>query len=352
MLESRFCSDWPVVIAMMRPLKDKIMNTDNSDTNNMSTPTAGINLYRCNDLACLEISGPDAIAFLQSQLTQDMQLLTRQRAALAGYCTAQGRLLATMILVPTDSPQRVLAIVRADLMEGLIRRLRMFVLRSKVVLVPLSEANVFGLSVMSASTKPPQDLPMVAEPDWSVSNQGQCTFIRAPAGVAGCDRYWIIQEDGASPPIQTALMHDEASEWQVQDILAGMPWIEEATRDLFIAQTINLDLIDGVSFTKGCYPGQEVVARAHYRAKVKRRMHAGRIYPASQAILPGVDVYCASRPDEPSGRVIQVAHGHDASYVLFEAPSGEIHSSELTVLSSQGPGIEILQLPYSLGTTS
>lgn len=314
----------------------------------MTANAGAINLYPCHDLACLQISGQDSVSFLQSQLTQDVQLLSQGRAALAGYCSAQGRLLASMILVPTDNPQTVLALLRRDLLDGLVKRLRMFVLRSKVVLEVRDDLRVWGLVTPERAP----DGVEVPKAVWHVQTCAPGQIIRAPGSgdaqgeVARC---WLIQDVKAAQKIDGAEVHADASHWHVLDVLAGLPWIEEATRDLFIPQTLNLDLIEGVSFTKGCYPGQEVVARTHYRAKVKRRMHAARV-DGSHEIAPAADVFTCAAPDDPVGRVIQVARDGDQTYVLFEAPFKVIAEGPLCVSgagAAQELTMDVVPLPYS-----
>lgn len=321
----------------------------------MKENSAATDLYCLHELACIQISGQDSLAFLQSQLSQDVTLLATPRAALAGYCSAQGRLLASIVLVPTEEAQTVIALVSADLAQNLIKRLRMFVLRSKVVLDLREDLRVWAIA--SSQSQPSPDLPGQV---WAVGYLAGGTIVRAPSvgesGLAiapqGAGRFWFItRQDAALDQIEGifagATVQSESGPWQVQDVLAGLAWIHDATKDLFIPQTINLDLIEGVSFTKGCYPGQEVVARTHYRAKVKRRMHAARVVPADRGIQASTDVYAESSPDEPIGRVIQVAHDASATFLLFEAQFKSIAQGDLHAQHLQGPGLEMIPLPYS-----
>lgn len=316
----------------------------------MSTPTHLIDLYPCNELACLQVSGQDAITFLQSQLTQDVQLLSKQRAALAGYCTAQGRLLATMILAAGADSQQVIVVTSADLVEGLLKRLRMFVMRSKVVLEVRGDLQVYGMTIAdNAHTSDARSVDLPAEV-WGAVRQESLQIIRAPSLGGPVSRYWVISPREKGNPIDTAALHDNAQPWQVQEILTGTAWIQDLTKDLFIPQTINLDLIEGVSFTKGCYPGQEVVARTHYRAKTKRRMHAAKVTPLDENIKPGMDVFATDNAQDPCGRVIQVAHDADSTYLLFEAPTAQVQQSGLRVGDGEGSVLEIIALPYGYGT--
>ncbi|HCB1212363.1 TPA: hypothetical protein MYN70_006088, partial [Klebsiella pneumoniae] len=147
-----------------------------------------------------------------------------------------GRSLATMVLW-REQDETVFALVRRDLSEALIKRLRMFVLRSKVT-ISLAELQVYGVADQSA-----------AQAVWNLQREGDNTLIQAPGDLDGLNRHWRI-----SPQQDTSAQASDGR-WETADILAGLPWISADTQDLFIPQTLNLDLIDGINFKKGCYPG-------------------------------------------------------------------------------------------------
>ncbi len=298
---------------------------------------------RLDELALIEFSGPDAAAFLHGQITHDVTGLPQGQARLAGYCTAKGRLLATMVVWRSQRQADTLrALVRADLADALAKRLGMFVLRAKVV-VRRTDAAVWGVGLPPAGEVP-------AAGAWSVHETEDGDWVQAPAAPeAAIRRCWFVAQAGAKPPgTQTS---GWAQSWRAQDIRAGLPWVQAATQELFIPQTLNLDLLDGVSFTKGCYPGQEVVARSHYRGTIKRRMAAGRCpasFGAPEAYTAGTDIYDARKPDSPWGRVVnlQVADGH--TWLLFEAHLADLNEAELRLGDAQGPAIELVELPYSI----
>src|SRR5690606_26469165 len=130
-------------------------------------------------------------------------------------------------------------------------------------------------------------------------------------------RWWLITGQSA---VQAGSASD-AAYWQARDIAAGLPWIVAATQDLFIPQTLNLDLIGGVSLSQGCYPGQEVVARSHYRGTVKRRMAGGILTGATSHLddaLPATDLFDARQPDNACGRIINAAQDAAGIRVLME----------------------------------
>lgn len=316
------------------------------------------------DLTMLQMvsaSGADAVDFLHGQLTQDVQALGRDNAALAGYCTAKGRLLATLVMwrpdagrpdadaAPAPEAPRLHALVRADVAEPLLKRLRMFVLRAKVTL-STTAAQISGVwtdadpAVLDAAAG--GALPR--EP-WRRAELPTGTWIAAPA--ARGHRWWWIAAPTAweaATDLRAALAEGDATTWQADDLAAGLPWVGVATQDLFIPQTVNLDLIGGVSFTKGCYPGQEVVARSHYRGTVKRRMAYGVVTGQDGGgIAPGVDVYDAREPNEPCGRVVDAAGAPDAA-VLFETTLSSLSSGDLRLGRADGPVIRTRTLPYAL----
>jgi hypothetical protein len=306
------------------------------------------------DFRVLSASGEDAIAFLHGQLTQDVAGLGPDEARLAGYCTAKGRLLATMVIwtAPADSDSRLYALARADLADALVKRLSMFVLRSKAKLAaaPLSVAGVSCPIAQLADLQAAAGGPLPALP-WRRADLPSGTWIAAPAGAQDPQPrwWWVADASQLAGPQAQALAQllglGDAQAWRAADLAAGLPWIGAGTQDLFIPQTVNLELAGGVSFTKGCYPGQEVVARSHYRGTVKRRMAYGRLAEAAAApIAPGADVYDATHPNEPTGRVVDAV----GAGLLFETTLASLPGGNLRLNAPDGPQIQVLPLPYPL----
>ncbi|ARP82083.1 folate-binding protein YgfZ [Bordetella genomosp. 8] len=310
------------------------------------------------ELRLISAGGADVIDFLHGQLTQDVQGLTDDSAALAGYCTAKGRLLATLVMwraaaAPDDAgAPRWHALVRADVAEALLKRLRMFVLRAKVTLsvTPAHVAGVWtagdpaGVEAAAGGALPRQAWRRVELPSG--------TWIAAPAA-HGLRWWWVATDEQrqAGPALRDVLAAGDAQRWRADELAAGLPWVGTPIQDLFIPQMVNLDLIGGVSFTKGCYPGQEVVARSHYRGTVKRRMAYGIV--AGQdgaAIAPGADVYDAREPGEPCGRVVDAATaaGTPDAAILFETTLSSLPAGDLRLGRADGPAIRVEPLPYAL----
>lgn len=301
----------------------------------------------------ISATGEDALTFLHGQLTQDVVGQPADRASLAGYCTAKGRLLATLVMwrTPAEPAEpagvRWHALVRADLAEALVKRLSMFVLRAKAKLSVSAALHAFGVRASAEQAAVLQSAAGGGLPDqpWQRVDLPTGTWIAAPS--ADGPRWWWIASDAqleANRHMAAQLGRGSTQDWQAADLAAGIPWIGSLTQDLFIPQTVNLELAGGVSFTKGCYPGQEVVARSHYRGTVKRRMAYGRLDGTGAAVRPGLDVYDARDAREPTGRVVDAA----GDALLFETTLASLSEGDLRLGSADGPGIRVLPLPYAL----
>lgn len=343
-------------------------------THPAALPSAPIAL---SDLAVLQAQGADAGTFLQGQLTNDVTHLANDQACLAGYCTAKGRLLATMVIWRDGSVETPTywALVRADLAQALAKRLSMFVLRAKVTL-QVSTRAVTGqfLSVQDHGESA----------DWTVSHDESGTLIQAPSADPAVRRAWRIAksaQDGASDTAgsaaavsadanaggdaattthpsarQTCPTTDAAEVWHQADIAAGLPWICAANQDTYIPQTLNLDLLGAIHFRKGCYPGQEVVARSHYRGTIKRRMAYAMAASAADAgsgidtATVGMDVFDAGKPDAPCGRIINLARPANGLHVLMEVQLSDLPDADFRLGAPGGARLLLQALPYRLTT--
>jgi folate-binding protein YgfZ len=192
----------------------------------------------------LAVTGADARAFLHAQLTNDIQNLPAERAALAGWCTAKGRLLASFLVIPS-SDGFLLQLAR-DLAPAVTKRLSMFVFRSKVRINDESDA-------------------------WAQYGVWQ----PAPRLAWDGDAVTVPVDEGRSLKIGKGLSLPATrseEDWTLEEIRAGRPLISAATQDQFVPQMVNFETLGAINFQKGCYPGQEIVARAQYRGEVKRRL--------------------------------------------------------------------------------
>jgi folate-binding protein YgfZ len=243
---------------------------------------------RLSRYGLLSVTGADARAFLHAQLTNDIEHLPADRWVLAGWCSAKGRLLASFLVIP--SADGFLLQLARDLAAPVAKRLAMFVLRSKVTITDLSDA-------------------WVQQGVWEAELESRdVAWHRNVATVRVGDNRFL--QLGPSGELSEAPNADEV-QWTLQEIRAGRPLITSATQDQFVPQMVNFEALGGVDFRKGCYPGQEIVARAQYRGQVKRRMVHARA-PAGVALAPGQEFN--------GGTVVDVAPAEGGAELLAVMP--------------------------------
>jgi tRNA-modifying protein YgfZ len=218
-------------------------------------------------LGVLRFTGADALSFLQGQVSNDTQRLTENTPVLAAYSTAQGRVLALIYLLPHSSG--VVAILPREILGSTMERMRKFILRAKVRIEDAADTLI--VAGQAGATAQLGANPQAGAKAGSryVEHDG---IGMAPVGHDG-NRHWII-----GPPEKFAAPADAAAakriehDWRLADIRAGLPQVYAATSEAFVAQMLNLDLLDGISFTKGCYTGQEIIARTQHLGRIKRRL--------------------------------------------------------------------------------
>jgi len=230
----------------------------------------------------IRVTGPDAPDFLNSQLTSDVAVVSPHRAQYTGYCTPKGRLLATMLLFMRDEGWWLL--LPACLATDIAQRLRKFVLRAKVKLeVASSEMAMFGVAGLQAQAAMKDTLGVVSAREFEVTQVNTLSVIALPG-----NRYLVAcPADQAGPTwLELAARMRPAgwNAWQLQTIRAGVAAVTPVTQEAFIPQMVALDTYDGVSFSKGCYPGQEIVARTRYLGDLKRHLYYGQ---SSQPLAAG-----------------------------------------------------------------
>ena len=291
-------------------------------------------------------TGPDAGSFLHSQLTQDMLHWAEGQAKLAGYCSAKGRLLATFTAWRAGPEQLALA-CSADLIAPTLKRLSMFVLRAKCKLTSGDGVlALYGLSGSAAdrwlaSACGDQPMPQAA---WQVLALGDSSSaIRLPSGTA--DSRWLLVQAADLPA--PSLPDMDRSFWDWLEVRAGVARVVAATVEQFVPQMVNLELTAGVNFQKGCYPGQEVVARSQYRGTLKRRMFH---MTAAGPLQAGQEVHHSSDPSQPAGMVALAAAIPGDSAGQFSALV-ECKSALVTAegeLTAGGVRLTPEELPYPL----
>ncbi|CAM4092801.1 YgfZ/GcvT domain-containing protein [Kerstersia similis] len=306
------------------------------------------------EFAVFRVTGADAASFLHGQLTQDIEHLGPAEARLAGYCSPKGRLLVSLLVwrsgeqASGQAPEAagdILLLARGDAADALTRRLAMFILRAKAK-ISASPQAVYGASVAAEQLTQAEQLAGGSLPQtpWQKADLPSGTWIALPQAPAGPLQWFVLPVNMEAPVLAGAQTMD-AETWYQAHLGAGIPWIGGATADLFVPQNVNFDCIGGINFRKGCYPGQEVVARSHYRGTLKRRMGYGTLNAAPTLLAdPAADVFDPARPQEPAGRVVASAPG----VVLLEAPLDVLAAGELRYGAVDGPAITIGSLPYPL----
>lgn len=302
-----------------------------------------------SDLGLISLQGDDAANFLHQQITNDVERLDFGSVRLAGYCTPKGRLLATF-LIWKDGDQIILQLPYS-LQSSIQKRLQMFVLRAKVRLTDHSEQRVaLGLVGTATADILRQWFPQLpAHPYAKIDNQNG-TLMRL-ADSHQMPRYqWIatVEQAIAVWPVLTQQLNTAATRaWRLSNIYAGVPTITPATQEQFVPQMINFELIGGVNFKKGCYPGQEIVARSQYLGKLKRRSVLALV--DIDDVHAGTEVFSSEDISQPCGMVVNAepsGAGRSACLVaikLAAADSGSIH-----VGSNNGPALQLQPLPYAL----
>ncbi len=301
----------------------------------LSNPAAD-GACRLQDWGVILAEGPEAAAFLNGQLTQDMLHLEPSRASLAGYCSPKGRLLATFVAWRLSAESFALA-GSADLLPATLKRLSMYVLRAKCKLSDASASwPLQGLAGPSADTWLGAALP---DGVWACAARGNNRAIRLPA-VGGGSRYLWAGPD--APPLPTL----DPATWQWLEVRSAVPRVVAATTDQFVPQMLNLELLGGVNFKKGCYPGQEVVARSQYRGTLKRRTY---LLDSETPLWPGMEVFHSLDPGQPAGMVVLAASlTAGAHAALVELKMAALVGGTLHAGSAEGPRLSPATLPYAL----
>lgn len=284
---------------------------------------------RLADWGVIRAQGADAASFLHSQLTQDFALLDQGHARLAGFCTAKGRLLATLVGWKQGEDEVLLALP-AETLAATLKRLSMFVLRAKCKLSDASaEFAVHGL------------LGAVAAEAWTLTRQGDAVQIALPAR-PGLGRALRVQPADAPAPEGAVLSPDD---WAWAEAEAGVAWVRGATVEAFVPQMINFEVLGGVSFKKGCYPGQEIVARSQYRGTLKRRL---QVFETDAAATIGQEIFHSADPEQPAGIVASSGTRDGRTAIAAEIKLAALEGGSLHLGSATGATLQPRALPYEI----
>jgi folate-binding protein YgfZ len=334
-------------------------HTSNNNSNTCFTPL--------KDWSCISVIGPDTVDFLQNQLTNSVKSIANTSAAsiatphqqnrFAGYCSAKGRLMASFWITRQDtsvgganvagaeSQPAFYLFISKDLAATLAKRLSMFVLRSKVKVLDLTESmDIYGYAAEASETSSAKNelAAMVAIPGLITAELPAVSINQVQT-----NRYLLAVA-------KTQAMgdaHDASLQaWNWLEIQSAIPRITQATFEQFVPQMINMESLKGIDFQKGCYPGQEVVARSQYRGTIKRRLQVAHLNH-SEAILPGAEIFHSDDPSQPCGMVVLAAlHPlvNERIDVQVECKLDALQSGSVHLGSATGPALRFTALPYPL----
>ncbi|MBX2880053.1 MAG: folate-binding protein [Granulosicoccus sp.] len=300
-------------------------------------------------LGVLEVTGSDAESFLQAQLCNDFTQVAPTQAQITGYCTPKGRLLGLPVALMGDNA--IFLIAPISVVEPLLKRLSMFVLRAEVRIKQRSDLLCLGLIAGDQSNLGQAGALLGKLPDTplAVSQSEQSYLIRWHDDLTGSSvrtRYIHLASVAQQIDIWNAspeLAKAPSANWQLADIAAGIPTITSEIAEQFVPQMINLQLIDALSFTKGCYPGQEIVARMQYLGKLKRQMRLFRFDNAELIPLPGEKV--STTDDSEAGVVVNAVGNADGEGLALVVVKKTMADQAMSVGNLE---LSPQNLPYSL----
>jgi folate-binding protein YgfZ len=304
------------------------------DNQSMNTPTLPDGALPLPHWGLIRANGPDAVTFLQGQLTNDVALMDTSAVRLAGFCSAKGRLQASF-LIWKIAPDELLLACAASVLPAVLKRLSMFVMRAKCKLTDAS-AELPLQGVVGASARALiGDLPV-----WTQRAVDGRTLLRLP-DVDGVARAMVA----AAAPLRD-MPGAALAAWRELEVRSGIALIEAATVEQFVPQMLNYEIVGGVDFKKGCYPGQEIVARSQYRGTIKRRMF---LFECTAELAAGQEIFHSADPAQPAGMVVNAApRAAGGSVALVEVKLALLDDGSLRAGSVDGATLMRDELPYLL----
>ncbi len=286
-------------------------------------------------LGVIRVEGADAANFLQGQLTQDFLELGLAEARLAAFCSAKGRMLASFVGFKR-APDDILLVCSRDLLAPTLKRLSMFVLRAQARLSDASEAfQVFGL----AGDAVPAEL---GPATWSQWRGAAASVVRLPPAEGIPRALWVAPVAEPAPP------GDDLPDawWDWLAVRSGVATLSQPVAEAFVPQMLNYESVGGVTFKKGCYPGQEVVARSQFRGTLKRRAFVAH---ADAPLASGQEVFHEEDAGQPCGTVVEAASHPDGGFdAIVSLQLSATRQGSLRAGDAQGPTLKLLPLPYPL----
>ena len=298
------------------------------------------------EVGVIGISGEDSNDFLQNQFSNDVRTVSESHSQLNAYCSPKGRVLSLFRLLKQQD--RFYLLLPQERLQATLKRLKMFVLRSKVLLNDASEHwGTIGIGGANANALIQSIFSSVPEQADDCVTQEQMSAIKLSGPM---NRYLLLAPYEQLITVWTQCQ-DKAQavspqNWQYLNIQSGIPEVYEATSDEFVPQMLNLHSLNGISFKKGCYPGQEVVARMHYLGKQKRRMYLAHT-EGDCSPQPGDNLYSAQSESEQSvGKIVMAGSAPNGGYDVLAVMQIAAVENDETVLTQQKAALSFKELPY------
>ncbi len=291
----------------------------------------------------IAFSGEEAQTFLHGQITNDLRALSDSKAIFAGYLSAKGRMLANFLVMRRAG--ELLVMLPESVREGIQKRLSMFILRSKV------KARDAGGEWVRLGVNGPASGALVAEVLGRAAPVGIMSLAQSESAFALClgeGRYDLF----VAPDRAAAVWEQLASRarpvgtpaWDWLMVRAGVPVVLPPTQDHFVPQMANMEILGGISFNKGCYPGQEIVARSQYLGKVKRRLYLAHLDAEAR---PGDELFAPEPADQAAGLIANAAPAPGGGWdVLAVALSPSVEAGDIRLKSRDGARLSFAPLPY------
>lgn len=312
--------------------------------------SASITLNELSSYGLIEIKGDDAEAFLQGQFSNDITHVTADLSQISSYSSPKGRMFAIFRLCRYNDSY--LLCLPRSILASVLKRLSMYVMMSKVTLTDVSDdLPHMGLTGEGSGELLESITGIRLDSANAAAQHEQILAIRHPGDT---ERYQIIAPPTAlielwSAAAKTATLTGSDA-WPLLDIQAGIPSIHPETSEAFVAQMTNLQTINGVNFKKGCYPGQEIVARMHYLGKLKRQMYLAEITTSTRP-LPGTTLVAANeKSGQGTGQVVDARPNKSGGFDLLAVLNiASAEASDICVETTEGPKLQFKDLPYVLG---
>ncbi len=303
------------------------------------------------DWGVIRAQGAEAAKFLHGQLTQDFSLLGLSEARLAAFCSAKGRMLSSFVGFKLAADD-VLLLCPRDVLPATLKRLSMFVMRAQCTLSNATEAfDLYGLAGPGADALA-QSVGLNAA-TWAKANLGDALPDNVPAALvrlppAGEGPLAVTRLLACVPtgqPLPSTLPPMDGTEWAWLAVQSGVAMVTLPLVEAFVPQMLNYESVGGVNFKKGCYPGQEVVARSQYRGTLKRRTYR---VAAEQPLSVGQEVFHSGDAEQPCGTVVATATLGTRCEALVSMQTAAAAGGQLSAGTADGPTLTLLPLPYAL----